>query len=105
MFAPGVTPADDCCVVTVGVLQFEKAIGPAKSFRTDVNVADERVCGKNVLMHPVKPAAARSMPPSINVLVSNVAVPTPLPLRHTQPPQVMPFAPVFTPNAATWTPF
>ena len=70
-----------------------------------MNEGDDRVCGKKVLMHPVKPAAARSMPPSIKVLVSNVVVPVPLPSRHTQPPQVMPLAPVFTPNEATWIPF
>ena len=96
MFAPDVTPADACSVVTVGVLQFEKAIGPAKSLRTEVNEGDERVCGKKVLMQPVKPSAVRSMPPSMNALVSSVVVPAPLPSRHTQPPHVI--GPAFTPN-------
>src|SRR5262245_20976611 len=98
MFSP-VWPPADCDVVTVGDLQLENAIGPAKSFRTDVNEGDVRVCGKNVLTQPVKPAAARSMPPSISVFGSKVGVPTPDALRQTQPPQVMPLAPVFTPNA------
>src|SRR5689334_5255521 len=97
MFAP-VVPSADCDVVTVGVLQFEKAIGPAKSFRTDVNDGDVRVCGRKVLTQPLKPAAARSMPPSMRVFVTKVLVPVPEPSRQTQPPQVMPFAPVFTPN-------
>ena len=99
MFAPDVTPADACDVVMVGDLQFENATGPAKSFRTDVNEGDERVCGKKVLMQPVKPAAVRSMPPSMNALVSSVGVPVPLPLRQTQPPHVM--SAEFTPNEET----
>src|SRR3954469_3060629 len=99
MLAPLEPPAD-CCVVTVGVLQFENAIGPAKSLSTDVNDPDERVWGTNVLMQPLNPAAARSMPPSINSLVSSVPVPAPLASRQTQPPHVMPLAPVFTPNEA-----
>src|SRR5258706_11188102 len=96
MCAPYVTPADDCSVVTVGVLQFEKAIGPAKSLRTEVNEGDERVCGRKVLRQRVKPIEVRSMPPSMNALVSRVVVPAPLPSRQTQPPHVMGAA--FTPN-------
>src|SRR6476646_8761089 len=104
MFAPDVTPADDCCVVTVGVLQFENAIGPAKSFSTEVNEGDDRVCGRKVLMQPVNPAAARSMPPSMKAFIRMVEVPVPLESRQTQPPQVMPAAGVLTPNEETVLP-
>src|SRR5215467_14194963 len=92
-----VTPGDDCVVSIVGCLQFENAIGPAKSFRTAVKDCDERVCGKNVLIQPWNPAAPRSMPPSISAFCASVVVLAPEPMRHTQPPQVMGVLPAFTP--------
>ena len=102
--AAGVTFADDCVVVMVGDLQFENAIGPAKSLSTAVNDCDERVCGRNVLMQPWKPAAARSMPPSMNAFWASVVVLAPLELRQTQPPHVIAVAPELTPNDAMVTP-
>src|SRR5215831_17517242 len=78
-----VTPVDDCVVSIVGCLQFENAIGPAKSFSVAVNCCAERVCGKKVLMQPWKPAAARSMPPSMSAFVASVVELVPLPVRQT----------------------
>src|SRR5262245_47385443 len=98
MFAPEVTPLDDCEVVIVGDLQFENAMGPAKSLSVDVNDGAERVCGRNVFKQPWKPALARSIPPSMNAFVRSVDVGAPVAFRQTHPPQVMPLAPVFTPK-------
>src|SRR4051812_49187790 len=88
----------------VGDLQFEKAIGPAKSLRTAVNDCDERVWGRNVLMQPWKPAAARSIPPSMNAFCASVVVLAPVELRQTQPPHVIGVLAELTPNDATVTP-
>src|SRR5438132_10041832 len=58
-----------------------------KSFRTAVKDCDERVCGRNELIQPLKPIAARSTPTSNNSLVRIVEVSTPLAFRQAHPPQ------------------
>jgi hypothetical protein len=73
-------------------------IGPPKSFSVAVNDCDDRVCGQNVWMQPVKPSADRSIAPSMNSFLS-IVVDESAPLsRQTQPPQPIARSPVFTPK-------
>ena len=46
--------------------QVSNGIGPAKSLSVAVNDADDRVCGRKVLMQPVNPRPSRSIPPSMS---------------------------------------
>ena len=63
--------------------------GRAKSLRTDVIDCDDRVCGRNVAMQPLKPKSLRLSPPSMNAFVRSVAVGVPSARRHSQPPQLV----------------
>ena|SRR5439155_5298255 len=58
-----------------------------KSFSTAVKDCEERVCGRNVLMQPLNPIAARSTPTSNASLSGSVEVSTPFLSRQAQPPQ------------------
>src|SRR5438132_1032653 len=57
-----------------------------KSFSTAVKDADERVCGRNVEMQPVKLSDLRSMPPSMSSFVAMLRFRVPSALRQAQPP-------------------
>src|SRR5947199_7738960 len=60
-----------------------------KSFSTAVKDCDERVCGRNELIQPLNPIAARSTPTSNASFVWIVEVSTPVASRQAQPPQPM----------------
>src|SRR5260370_29353735 len=89
------------------MLQVFNETGPAKSCRAELISGDDRVWGRNVLTHPVKPRVSRLTPPSMNSLVETVLTSSPLAWpRQTHPPQRM--APVLAPltvrlNAAAAT--
>src|SRR6266566_2499072 len=76
----------------VVMLQVLKGMGPAKSDRVESMLdPEDRVCGKSVLTHPVKPRVLRLIPPSMNSFCETECG---LPVsRHTQPPHGIAVAP------------
>lgn len=75
-------------VVVVGTMtrHVSKGTGPTKSLRVDSKTSELRVCTSMVLVQPVSPAPARSMPPSRKVLATSSLTWVPELLRHAHPP-------------------
>src|SRR5881397_293812 len=77
----------------------------SKSYNVAVNDPEDRVCGMNVLMHPVNPSDSRLTAPSINSFWPMEATTFPLPSRQAQPPQALDSVPLVTAAmASTGTP-
>src|SRR5437773_4313784 len=78
----------------------------SKSFNVAVNDPEDRVCGMNVLMHPVNPSDSKLTAPSINSFWGMDATTFPLLSRQAQPPQGTAVAPalVTAAMASTGTP-